>query len=163
MTKKPTQQNPCRTVVAISRRPIREARAKTPFSTKHFIFWERLRITSLNKIWPKRFHSLVLRHLLLCFDDVSFRALHKCDYIVTFRRRDLKGLQSAIEVSQKSGPIAFTDFHSLMRHLHVSSDVVQMTASTRTEKINQKLLFPPQSILSSMLPESGQLRVRLHS
>src|SRR5258707_10144946 len=129
MTKKTTQQNPCRTVVAISRRPIREARAKTPCSTKHFIFWERLRITSLNKIWPKRFHSLVLRHLLLCFDDVSFRALHKCDYIVTFRRRDLKGLQSGIEVSQKSGPIAFTDFHSLMSSAAKATEMETNAAS----------------------------------
>ena len=82
------------------------------------------------------------RHFLLRFDDVFFRALYKCDYIVAFRRSNLEGLQGGIEVSQKSGPIALTDFHSLMRHLHLSSDVVQRTASTRTEKINQKLLFP---------------------
>src|SRR5437016_11143165 len=78
----------------------------------------------------------------LCFDDVWFRALHKCDYLVTFSPRDLKSLQSSFKVPQKSRPIAFTDFHPLMGDLHISSGVVQGTACTRTQKINQKLLFP---------------------
>src|SRR3990172_12134543 len=70
----------------------------------------------------------------LCFDHVWFRALHKCDDLVAFSLRDLKSLQSGIEVPQKCRPIAFTDFHPCVGGLHISSCVVQGTACTRTRK-----------------------------
>src|SRR3990172_6950642 len=101
------------------------------------------------------------RELLSCFDDVWLRALYECDDLVTFRPRDSKRLQGGIEVPPKCRPIAFTDVHPTMGGLHISSCVVQGTACTRTQKVNQELLFPLYAILSSMLPEASQLRIRL--
>src|SRR5437773_3304147 len=71
-------------------------------------------------------------HPELCFDDVAFRALYKCDDLLTFSLRDLKCVQRGIDMAQKRRPIAFADFHPFMRGLHISSGVVHGTARTRT-------------------------------
>jgi hypothetical protein len=47
-----------------------------------------------------------------------------------------------------------------MRHLHVSPGVVHGATRIRTEKIDQELLFAGDAILSSMVPEAFQPRIR---
>src|SRR5205809_7533639 len=89
-------------------------------------------------IWLRLGRAAVYLH----FDHVFFRALYKCDDLVTFRLGDLEGLQSGVKVSQEYRPIGFTDFHPLMGGLHISSGVVQRAACTRTQEINQELLLP---------------------
>src|SRR5437867_1785624 len=97
----------------------------------------------------------------LCFDDVWFRALYKCDDLMAFSLRDLKRVQSGIDMTQKRRPIGLADFHPFVRGLHIPSGVVHGPACTRTQKINQELLFPLYPVLSSMLPEASQSRIRL--
>jgi len=43
---------------------------------------------------PLASNDLLCLHLR--FDDVWFRALYKCDHLVTFSLRDLKSLQSGV-------------------------------------------------------------------
>src|SRR2546427_2589209 len=100
-------------------------------------------------------------HPELGFDDVSFRALNKCDDLMAFSLWHLKSVQRGVEMTQKRRPIGLADFHPFMGGLHVTSGVVHGTAGTRTQKINQELLFPLDPVLSSMLPETSQPRIRL--
>src|SRR5947207_2219020 len=89
---------------------------------------------------------------VLCFDDVSLRALHECDYLIPFGLRHFKSLQRRINVPQKRRPIALRNLHPFMGDLHVSSGVVVRATCTGTQKINQQLLFPLYTVLSSMNP-----------
>src|SRR6266436_2906375 len=98
----------------------------------------------------------VQRRWQLGLDDVCFRTLHECDHLIAFKLRHLKDFQRRVDVAQKCRPIDLTNFHPFMGGLHVSSGVVQGTASTRTEKIDQELLFPMYAVVSSMMPISSQ-------
>ena len=96
----------------------------------------------------------------LHLDNIFLQGLHEGDHLATLRWWNLKGIQGRIDVPHERRPIGFIDFHPLMRNLHVSPGVVHGTTSTRTEKINQELLFTLETVLSSMVPEAFQSRIR---
>lgn len=99
----------------------------------------------------------------LRLDNVRFRTLDKGDYLFPFSLRNAKSIRRGIEVAHECRPIAFVDFHPLMRGLHITSGVVQRATGTRAQKIDQQLFLPFDAILASVLPEAPQERIRLQA
>ena len=63
----------------------------------------------------------------LHFDNICFQGLHEGGHLATLSLWNVTGIQRSIDVPHKRRPIAFTDLHPCMRHLHVSPGVVQGT------------------------------------
>ena len=56
-------------------------------------------------------------------------------------------------------PIAIAEFHADMRDLHVPAGVVNRPACACAKVVDKELLFPGDTIVSPVLPESPQLGI----
>ena len=88
---------------------------------------------------PARLFAQVRLTAGLCLDHVIFRALYKCNQIITFRLLDLEGVQRGVKVCHECRPIGFTEPHPFVGSFHISSGVVHRTACIRAQEINQEL------------------------
>jgi hypothetical protein len=97
------------------------------------------------------------------FDNIRLRASDERQHLVAFLDRDPELAQRNLKVPNKSLPVPFIYAHPFMRDLHAAAGIIKWAAGRGAEKVDQELLFPPQAILSPVLPEAAELRVSLKS
>src|SRR5579885_304135 len=97
------------------------------------------------------------------FDDVVLEALHHRDQFALLGGGHGELVQRSAGVVEKFRPIALADVHSMMDGSHVVAEVIDRSASPRTEKINQELQLALEAVDAAIRPKAAKLRVRLQA
>jgi hypothetical protein len=99
----------------------------------------------------------------LDLDDVRLGTLYERNYLVTLSLGNLERIEGGVEVPNESRPITLADSHALVRGIHVPPGVIHGPACARAEKVDEELLLSGDAILSPMVPEAPQPRIRLEA
>jgi hypothetical protein len=63
------------------------------------------------------------------------------------------------QMAEKRLPIGVADPHPLVRELHVTTRVIHRAAGIRTEKIDEQLPLPRDTVVATVLSEAAEQRI----